>query len=252
MKITMIYSIAIMALITMIEKGRGEESVSEAASTNPPTRTSERNANADSLKVPFRIETDESNAALQGRQCAVIWFASESKAFKESAVDKEIVAAPLLARALGVSYSEEQFRQAFKQTEHKVAEDFNTRIPEMIGKEKGERVRDIYLFSYGCTASRMWVSLVPLWNGSDKQDTARLWVATPLAMAYKVAGKYDQEIAAACRDLGERSLGDPLGSFDLTDKFANEVLKVQKKSLSKYMTEEQVYMVTQPFLMRKQ
>lgn len=245
-----INAIAILALVTIIKLCNGEGSVRAATSTNTPAITLDQNTNAASLKIPFRIETDESNAALLGRQCAVIWFASETKTFKESAMDEDIVAAPILAKALGVSYSEEQFRKAFKQTEHKVAGDFNTLIPEMIKKEKGERVRDIYLYSYWCAASRMWVSLVPLFE-PDKQDTARLWVATPLAKAHRVAGTYDQEIAAACQDLGERSLGDPLGSVDLADKFANEVLKVQKKLLSKYMTEEQVDMVTQPFLKRK-
>jgi len=222
-----------------------------ATPINDAPTASARDTNTATLIIPFRLETDESNAALLGRQCAVIWFASESKVFKEGAMDKDILAATAVAKALGVSYSEEQFRNTFGQEKTKAAGDFDSLFPEKIKTEKGERIRDIYLFSYWCTAARDWVSLVPLWKEPEKQDVARRWVAVPLAKAKKVASIRHSDIASACEGLGIRSLSDPLDTFDATDKFADKVLKVQKDFLLKYLTEDQVAMVTQPLLKRK-
>lgn len=207
--------------------------------------------NSPLLNIPFTLQTDESNAALLGRQCAVIWFASESKTFKPEAVEKDLLAAVTTAKALGVTYTEEQFRNAFKKTEQKSAEDFAALFPESLEKAKGEKARDIYLFSFWCTAARNWVSLIPLFESPKEQETPRTFVANPLAKAMKVARGYDDKTAKQCEELGIRSLSDPLSTFDQTDKFAGEILTVQKRFLLKFLTAEQVEMVLQPFLKRK-
>ncbi len=208
--------------------------------------------NAATLQIPFRLGTDESNAALLGRECAVIWFASESKTLNEQAMNNDIVTAATLAKALGVSYSLDQFRNAFKKTEHKAVVDFDTLFPEMINREKGKKIRDMYLFSFWCTASRNFALLVPLWKDPKEQNVVMRWVTAPLANAEKVAGPYDPDIALACDELEVGSLAHPLDTFEMAGKFADEVLRLQKEFLSKYMTADQVAMVVQPLLEKRQ
>ncbi len=186
-----------------------------------------------------------------GRQCAIIWFASESKVYKEAEVAKDLLSATVLAKVLGVPYSDEQFRNAFKKTESKVASDFDTLFPQLIEKGKNAKVRDVYLFSFWTTAARTWIGLVPLWKDPVQQSAARKWVAVPLAKAEKVASAYDSGAESKCHYLCLRSLKDPLDTFDHADKFASEIAEAQRPFLTKFMTPEQVGVAMQPLLKRK-
>jgi hypothetical protein len=225
-----------------------EKAVAPPEQAKTPTSGS---TNSATLKIPFRLGTVESNAALFGRECGVIWFASQSRTTKEAPMEKDIITAVTAAKALGVSCSEEQLRNTFNESEHTVMHDFITVFPEMINKAKGTKVRDIYLFSFWCTGARNWVWLVPLWNTPKKQEVARQWVATPLGEAEKAANPYDPEVASACHKLGIRSLTVPLDTFNEAITFSDEILKVQKKFLSKYMTADHVEMVDQSYLERR-
>lgn len=205
-----------------------------------------------SYTIPFRPGTDELNAALFGRECAVIWFASESKTFKEETMNYEIATAAKMAKALGVSFSEDQFRDAFQKREHKqVIGDFDSTFPETLTREKGAKIRDIYLFSFWCTAARNYVQLVPLWKTPKEQDVARHWVTMPLAKAGVVADPYASKIAPACHELTLESMTIPLDSFDQAREFAGKISKVERGFLSKYLTADQVEMVVQPFLKKR-
>ncbi|MDB6029695.1 MAG: hypothetical protein JWM16_33 [Verrucomicrobiales bacterium] len=197
------------------------------------------------------LQSDSANAALLGRQCAIIWFASETKVFNEQDLQKDILAAPILAKALGVPYKEDQFRKAFEKSERKVTADFDSLFPEMLEKHKNSRIRDIYLFSYWCTACRAFVGLVPLWKEPNQQTTAKRWVSIPLAKAWKIASIYDAASASRCETLGAQSFTEPLNTFELADKFAADVSDMEKTFLSKFMRPEEVLTVTQPLLNRR-
>ncbi len=159
----------------------------------------------------------------------------------------------MVAQALRVPYTESQFRDAFRKTDRKVVVDFDGLFPECLAKHKGDKVKDIYLFSFWCTASRAWVDLVPLFRNSEpaKQATARKFVAVPLAKAERVATNYTAEATAKFDKLGVACLSAPLDTFDLSEKFASEVLEVQRAFLLRFLTPDQVAMVTQPMMERR-
>jgi|GEM_PF-3069883 len=207
--------------------------------------------NAAALEGLFRLQKDEANAAFLGRQCAIIWFASESKVYNETEIAKDLLSATVLAKVLRVPYSDEQFRNAFKKTGSKVASDFDTLFPQLIEKGKNAKVRDAYLFSFWTTAARAWVGLVPLWKDPTQQSAARKWVAVPLAKAERVASAYDSASESKCHHLCLRSLKDPLDTFNQADKFASEIAEAQKPFLTIFLTPEQVGVAMQPLLKRK-
>src|SRR5688572_30742773 len=198
------------------------------------------------------LTSDESKAAALGRQCAVIWYASESKIYKEAELEKDISVAPRLAKALGVSYDEQQFRNAFKKTERKkIVEDFHTLFPLTLETNKNAKVRDMYLVSFWCHAARLFVTLVPLWREQAQQDEARKWVAKPLAEAVKVVRLYHAASTASLYDLGLRSLSDPIHQPAAADKLASDTWKVQKDFLQNFMTQDDAAFAAEPLLLRK-
>jgi len=224
-----------------------------------PSHSQERSAPAltDSssnvLPIPFTPQTDESNAALLGRQCALIWFASDSKTFKEDNLENDIVAAAKVAEALGLPYTESRFRSAFRESARKAAIDFDSTLPITLAREKSTKVRDIYLFSYWCTGARAFVDLVPLFRDDTpaRRNTGRNFVTAPLIQAEWVTTNYISSVTAELERLEAASASAPLDSFDQSRKFASEVLQVQKLFLSRFLTPDQVAMVTQPLLKPK-
>ncbi len=212
--------------------------------TTPPGGTNEAVTD-----VMVRLRSDEARAAFLGRECAMIWFASQTKIFNEKELEKDILLASLLAKALGVQYTEDQFRNAFK-TENKVASDFDSLFSETIAKQKNTKIRDIYLFSFWCTASRAFVSVVPLFE-PEQQKIARKWVESPLSKAAQVASAHDPASSLRCEKLETRSSITPLDTFDLADKLASEITEVQKEFLLKFMAPQEVALVTEPLLKKK-
>ena len=85
----------------------------------------------------------------------------------------------------------------------------------------------------------------------EQQDVARMWVANPLAQADKAARLHHPASAARLYDLGLRSLTDPIHKADVADKFASDVLEVQKIFLLKFMTEDEAARATEPLLKKK-
>lgn len=201
------------------------------------------------LAIPFRLGTDEVNAAVFGRQCAIIWFASESKLYSAEQMRNDILVASKFAKALGVPYSEEQFVGAFN--DRRVAGNFDSLFPKVIEEAKGGKVRGVYLFSLWCASSQLWARPVYLWQEPEKRKEAIGWAAFPLAKAQKVANAYDSGIASRCQELGVRALSDPFQTPDQAEKFASEVLALEKAFLLKFMTPDEVAMATQSLLKRK-